>query len=834
LSRVVDETIEKRRTTREAGESIDTSVENVEEAVKPAFRGIDVNRSEGSGTLSIKIYELRLDDISFSTNVEVNKKVVSIAPSVANVEEVVYGYPRWRYEYTGDITIGEAVDAVLEIESGLLGASYRDLTPMRRDQLFRWSKQLLFASVEKPVAKVAAFENKLGGVDIAAKVYSQTQAGEYSVYISAAKGKIAYGCSCPIGSDGFMCKHVLAVITAMTPKILSTLAGKPEAEESIRKRAQEVFNRVSTRNGGPQAVSYYLGKLVRIKVEKTHVLNPGKVVERLLSGDPSAFEEQVYEKTRPAVGEIKGTSEEIVWSDLADVLRWKVKNTIEDLSKRFGYQGTGDWSYLLGYALATSGSYSSPPVTIHGVGDPGTYKTTGARLLARYVRIPVLRASLRGDPTEIYSFICDSISRNLGVQDVRGRAGGLIRSLSIHGAGVEIEIDLSIAAALARESGGGLESVKALARDLSSRGRVQVYDAPAQLSILDTSTIVALDSVRYRYEVNRATGLMISRSILDAYIVLVDEGSRAGKAVEHLLTITSSPGTSTPFEAPRIFVVTDNVSPYEAAMQTEDLAAFHDRSVKAIARAVRSELLSEKQMQAPPAAVFTSAELDYLARFIASIPVPQGIMHIAKAISLGVEHRFAPRGEYIEVLPRGARGDVELSITSGKVQYYGGGRFLHHALMLSRFNAFLRRASSVSIEDLSSILEILLLSHGRAQSFSELKTGVLADASTIGRYLLRADGYVSRAALLVASAAYGSPDPEKIFPSTIEEAAKDPFMAATLFASIEAAISSYRVDPRKLPRGAKLSAASLALARGDMELLKMLRSEVEKLERESG
>jgi hypothetical protein len=821
---------EAARAGEEAKEHIDTPVENVEKAVKPAFRGIDLNRSEGSGALSIKIYELRLDDISFSASVEVNKRVVSIAPSVAYVEETVYGYPRWRYEYTGDITIGEAVDAVLEIESGLLGASYSDLTPMRRDQLFRWSRQLLFASVEKPVAKVAAFENELGGLDIAAKVYSQVQAGEYGVYISAVKGKIAYGCTCPIGSDGFMCKHVLAVITAMAPKILSTLAGKPEAEESIRKKAQEVFNRVSTRNGGPQAVSYYLGKLVRVKAEKVHVTNPGEVVERLLSGDPSAFKEQISEKTHPALGEIKGVSEEIVWSDLAGVLRWRVKNVIEDLSKRFGYLGAGDWSYLLGYALATS--YSSSPATIHVIGDPGTFKTTGARLLARYIRIPVLRASMRGDPAEIYSFICDSISRNLGVQDVRGKAGGLIRSLSIHGAGVEIEIDLTIAAALARESGGGLESIKALARDLSSRGRVQVYDVPAQLSILDTSTIAALDSVRYRYEVNRATGLMISRSILDAYIVLVDEGSRAGKAVEHLLTITSSPGTSTPFEAPRIFIITDNISPYEAAMQSEDLAAFHDRSVKAIARAMRSELLSEKQMQAPPAAVFTSAELDYLARFIASIPVPQGIMHIAKAISLGVEHRFAPRGEYIEVLPRGARGDVELSMT-GKVQYYGGGRFLHHALMLSRFNAFLRGASSVSIEDLSSILETLLLSHGRAQSFSELKTGVLADASTIRWYLSKADSYVSRAALLVASAAYGSPDPEEIFSSTIEEASRDPFMAATLFASIEAAISSYGVDPRKLPRGAKLSAASLALARGDMELLKVLRSEVEELGRET-
>jgi len=802
----------------------------------------------------------------------IERRVVSLLGSrIAEQAVPSKGLPNWRYTAReGAPTVADVIKVVSQYLSGLtpyttlstpdeITAKHKLKTP------FSVAEQLHEALQKAETAKYVTLFNNADGVDIIGLVYSKNETVQYPVIISirnmSGKPGIFTYCGCPLGESGLICKHQIALITANAPLIMATLDyigdGKQKPfEEYVSYWEAKTDQFIKELSKMPDeykiGFAYYLARFLYKRgyvnhhtarlpdveefVRKTVINGAVKITPGMIE------EKEVKDEKTVTKAEGSGVLLRIQWPSEMAKIREKVINAIKDLVTRFGIRSEteSEWATLLIYSLVMSADHTKPPVVLHAVGDIGTFKTTGAKILAEYVQIPELVLTYEGpDIVDKYRALLGALSKyfSLPMSELENKVGGVITQLTTSQNSITVAVSQPYLYSIAKDMPDGMERIKRFVEEAKSLGfDVKERISKPRIAIIDPAQLGNIEDYRMKYLPDRYLGLLTVMDVFNNTIVVIDEGSRNPHGLEVLLTKMS---ISTFTEGVRIIIITDNIEPFQEVMNNPRYAPLHDRTYKAITKGFKDDVTVMENLYAPPRIRFNMLELLAAQRFIESIPVPEGILYLAKAISNALEHKYAivqakPGVKHLRPIKRTERAPVELDMFGGlNFNFVAGGRFMYHTIMLSKFFAFLNGHDYVTLEDFRKALLFTVKSRlvVDAGSYTEYKVKVLDIMSRIDEALSYSEDLIGRVAAFAQLVREGKnpKEIERAFMELFSEANMNPFVAAATMSALELVLTLHKIDISKLPDPVKYSIIELKLEKDDLTGLEPFMNDVKEI-----
>ena len=856
---------EKRKTSRELEKLIFQGPEFVEATTKSPLAVTLRSITQTEFTINVTSYD------------HIEKEYRSRLPEILEdyAEEIVLHppLPRWKY-YTPlrPVSIGTVLDAVktlLNGESNLLRlTSIEELTnPKLLNAPFKVSSQLeaIVKSLHK--ARATYILNTHDGIDIATEIESYSEPGRtYSIILSVVskpRPVIRAFCSCPVASKGLLCKHISTAIAANI-SVLAALdrlldGAKKPLDYYINKWKQNVANMhamisATQGEGVLEGVIYYLNRFLQkkdlieiVKVPSAKVTDIKSIVYHLTSGaltkdelaKQGILERVVVKKPREitvrSAKELQTTK--IVWTALMKKYREKVNKFIQDLSERFGLLApsmkSGEWPTLLAFATVMSVDYTKPPIVLHAVGSPGTFKTMGARLLDLYITIPEQVYTYRGaDVSQKYKEFLALLSRTLEIpySQLENVVGGIVSSIKTGSDYLEIALNYAAVLSHCRKFKDGQDRLRRLMEGAAKLGfKTSMRASKPRVAVLDVAQIDNIEDYRVKYLPDKQLGLLKIMDVFDNHVVVIDEGSRNPAGLETLLTKMS---ISTATESVRVLIITDNIEPFQEVMSNPRFTPLHDRTYKVLTRALKDEITVMENLYSEPSVRFNQVELLAVQSFIEKIPVPEGVLYLARAIGNALEYKYgvvsvAGDERHLRILSRDEEASIELDPYQGlNFRFISGGRFLYHTIMLAKFFAFLNGHDEVTLDDMKNALIYTIKSRlvVDAETYSDYKLKVLEIVARVSETLKKGEYYMSVATKFMEKLVYNTPDLEAFFNEQMDKADReDPFLASVLVSTLELAVAIYDIDLRSLPKNVMYTAVELKLLKGDIaDLLDMM------------
>lgn len=817
--------------------------------------------------LSIPLHTVTMDKITEHLRVSHEKTTVSKfgLQHMLSADEIATPFPKWEYRSVDSAPmISDVVGKLMDV---LKGHSYYTVATKTAEfttvpnSPFRVSEQLLQAVEKATTVKVAYLTNSVGGVDILASVESASERGKaygVSIYVGPIDGKsetsvptINFACTCPVGqSRGVACKHVLAVLTASPHIVFGALdhvaSGKANKldyyVEYWRERFTNLFSEAKT-DVEKAAYVYYLTKFLHSKgllrkvtgAEINGVLNDfvsavsnGSVDKWLQDNNYLTVQETKTEvRTHELVA--SGALAKIKWTPEMERIRDKIEHVIKDITYRFGTMDEkgGEWQTLLAFGMVMSSlvSPTRPPIVLHAIGDIGTFKTTGARLISQYIELPVLAVSYRGsNVVDKYRDLLNLLSKHFGIPtpEIENKVGGVIAHLQPYKDGFVAFLSLQYLYSNAANTGNPSQ-VKQFVEDLVKNGfTVETRTVKPKSVVLDPAQLSNIEDYRMKYLPDENLGIITQMDAFDNYVVVVDEGCRNLHGLEALLTKMS---ISTTNEGVRMIIVTDNLDPFMESVRNPRYGPFHDRTFKAITKSIRDESVVSEHLHKPPEVKLNVLELMAAERFIENIPIMPGFIPLAKAVSYALTYKYTivslKKGvKHIRPLSRDEKADIELDAFAGSnFKFIAGSRFIHHTLTLSKFFAFMNKHDHVTLDDFTNALMVTVKSRliTDATTTRDYKMSVVDVVSNLKRMLADTETYVDK--VLKFAALLESGDVQKIsveFDKLTKEGNQEPFILSLTLATLEHMLSLNKIKFDKLPDNVKYTLVELKIEKDDI------------------
>jgi len=826
----------------------------------------------GEARIPIRSVVLEAKPLIMAEEVTVVQEAVSKAHRV--LVETYHGepvekpaLPRWTdwRETENSVIIKDVLDVVIDEFRPYLGEDARYdffTTSYYLHKPFRVSRRLVDAMNSKDRVRSAAFKNEDGGIDIFAEVESFTQRGvKYHLLVSVNKEGIRTFCSCPTGH--LVCKHQIAVLASHIPQVFGTLIGIKSGDagrgvEEFKGRHKAAVERLLDleRRGYAyvwEAYIYYFVKMLRkpgivrpVKVPGWAKEEVAKLIGRVfedgeLPPELSTIATVEVKKARPA----PARKALIVWTDEMREAREKILALIRDLQVRFGRRaGESEWAEMLAFALVASADYTRPPVTLHVLGDIGTFKTTGARLAAQYVYAQELVITGKGDPRAAYEKVLEALSRYFGIipSEVYNKIGGVVTAVSVKGGTVEVGVSIPFLFSLLSARGGSLKDYVAFKRALREEGfELKIRRRGMTVDVKDPIQLPKIEHYRFSYVPDKALGLLTKAEVFDNYVLVIDEGSRNPDALEGMLTKMT---VSTVNEGVRIIIVTDNWEPHIEMARNPRYAPLYDRMFMATTSGVMDELTAMENLHKKPAVMLDMVTLLAIHKFVEAIPVPEEAIYLIKSVANALAYKFTKlysKGgdKFLKPIRRSERAGIELDVLSGAPQFdfAPGNRFTVHTIQLAKFKAFLGMDREVTYKHIAEALYSTI--SGRlildARTLSEHKVAAAEVVNTVISKIPAMRDAMARVAELVA--ALGNREYDKaaaIFNDIVDELDDKPELTPVLMSGLELfmALREFNID--ELPRPIAYTIAEIALIKGDMRMLEGTRTLSELIEIERG
>jgi len=563
----------------------------------------------------------------------------SLATSTINLQG--FPFPKWNFDVESDYTVEEMVSIVMSIlNSTSLKANDISLftKPNQLKRKFVTAKQLHDAITSKTNLTAMTLFNYDLGFELYGKVKSLSDSnGEYTLLISVmrdsdGKPRIYEYCSCPFHSTGnhCICKHFILALAVFLPEILGSLDYlNSNNSDYVTRNIANVRNAIKNIINNKKeyledGLVYYLvkflvneGFIVKVQGDKEKIENT--IVRE---GDGVKVPNDLVDDTQRVVSKehIKipvQPIKRIIWPDEMRRLRNNVISVISDLNKRFGLNDSDDneWSTLLAFSMIMSSDALEPPVVLHSIGEIGTFKTVGSKMIAEYVEIPEIIIGYSGeDVVSKYYELIRIISSNFLIpqSNLENNVGGIITSLRILNNTLILALNKTFLLSLAKKNNSDLST---FINEIKNKGfNIGERISKPKIFIIDPSQLGNIEDYRIKFVPNEKIGLITQYDVFDNYIVIVDEGSRNPKGLETLLTKMS---VSSLNENTRIIVITDNIEPFMEVATNKKYAPLHDRTYKILTSAVKNDLNVLQYFNKTPSVKINQLDLLSIKTFIA-------------------------------------------------------------------------------------------------------------------------------------------------------------------------------------------------------------------------
>jgi hypothetical protein len=735
----------------------------------------------------------------------------SLATSLTNLQG--FPFPRWDYSIDSEYTVEEMVSIVMKVLNASVNIRVNDIDLFTKaDQLprtFRVARQIHEAILSRTKFSAVTMFNENYGFEVFGRVKSLSKGDEeYALLISvmrdeSGKPKIYEYCSCPFHestNNRFVCKHFLLAFAVFMKEILGSLDYLLGSSTDVSSHISRINNAIedaikNSKGYLTEGLVYYIikylinsGFIVKTMVDdKEKIINAIKWEHDNLHVDSSLIEKRdnvIVTKGTLVVQPVK----KIVWSNEMNKMRINVMKLIYDLNKRFGLDNINDsdWSKMLAFAAIMSSDYVEPPTVIHTIGDVGTFKTTGARMISEYIEIPELVISYSGaDAINKYGELIKIISNFFGIplSSIENVIGGIITSMKILPNELKVSLNKTFLLSLAKRNKSDLDAFINELKDFKLEERI----AKPKVSLLDPAQLSNIEDYRTKF-IPSTIGLVTQYDIFDNHIIVVDEGSRNPRGLETLLTRMSISAIN---ESVRIIIITDNLEPFTEVMSNPRYAPLHDRTFKTFTSTIKNELSILQHFNEKPSIKFNQTDLLIIKNFIDNIPVPEHILFLAKTIGYMLGYKFSigiiNETKYLQLFNREESPPVTIDVFKDiEFKFIPGGRFVHHTLSLAKFIAFLKGHDYVTIEDFKQAVATTIMSRTiiETKNYTEYKLSFIEIFNKI-RELLKDNSIVEEVATLATALQNNDPQLENMFKTIMSKLPDKPFLAPAIASILE-------------------------------------------------
>jgi len=542
--------------------------------------------------------------------------------------------------------------------------------------------------------------------------------------------------------------------------------------------------------------------------------------------------------TIPIPGKDSDAIRVIEWTEDMEVLREKLLKLRRSLAERMGLSlDSTEWTHILTFAAVASSDFTKPPVVLHAVGDIGSFKTTGARMLASHLAENELHITYKGpDIVERYREILDLIEEYFGVpaSELENTVGGIITTTRTTEETLTVGLSIPYIVSVLKNTGETSGTLRKFMDELRARGfNVRVRERKITTRVVDPAILTNIDDYRVKYLPDRHLTLLTVMDVFDSRVLLIDEGSRNPHGLETLLTKMS---LSSYTEGVRIIIITDNIEPFQEVMSNPRYAPLHDRTFKALTTPIKDDIKTFKAYGKPADEKITLLELQKANNYIENLEFPAGLYFIVKALALALEYKFRPLNVaetvYVRPIKRHEDAPVTIDVFEGiEFRFISGGRFLPHTFMLSKFNAFMEHHEHVEVEDVKKALMYTLKSRVvvEAETYAEYRLAVEKVMIRVSEILAKAEDYIDKAINFVDSLRIDPDNAATRHAETILNN-EDPFTLALYVTALEQLVARGELDPAKLPKPLLYTLIEMVIERGDLELLsRMPEDDVKKI-----
>jgi len=649
------------------------------------------------------------------------------------------------------------------------------------------------------------------------------------------KPRIYEYCSCPFHSTGnhFVCKHFILALAVFLPEILGSLDYLNSNNSdyvtrniaNVRNAIRNIIN--NKKEYLEDGLVYYLikflvneGFIVKVQGDKEKIENT--IVRE---GDGVKVPNDLVDDTQRVVSKehIKipvQPIKRIIWPDEMRRLRNNVISVISDLNKRFGLNDSDDneWSTLLAFSMIMSSDALEPPIVLHSIGEIGTFKTVGSKMIAEYVEIPEIIIGYSGDDVvSKYYELIRIISSNFLIpqSNLENNVGGIITSLRILNNTLILALNKTFLLSLTKKNNSDLST---FINEIKNKGfNIEERISKPKIFIIDPSQLGNIEDYRIKFVPNEKIGLITQYDAFDNYIVVIDEGSRNPRGLETLLTKMS---VSSLNENTRIIVITDNIEPFMEVATNKKYAPLHDRTYTILTNAVKNDLNVLQYFNKTPSVKINQLDLLSIKTFIDNIPVPESLLFLAKTIMYGLTYKFSigiiDGVKYLQLFSRSENESPPVEIDAFKklsFEFVAGGRFIQHTLTLAKFFAFLNMHDHVTIEDFMKAVMITTKSRiiVNAENYTDYKLMLLEMQNILQEVLKNAEEIIKDVATIAVAP---NAQLEKLFQTIISQASDTPIIAPAVASMIEILITK-GIDLQTLPKNIQYTTIEIMLQKGD-------------------
>ena len=587
-----------------------------------------------------------------------------------------------------------------------------------------------------------------------------------------------------------------------------------------------------------EAYIYYFIKMLKnlnlikpMKASKYDRDNFGELIKQVIRTGTLPKELSVI-KTKTITRERIETNKkvEIVWTDEMKVAVEKVRTIIKDLQTRFGRKGgVSDWAEILTFAMIMSADYNKPPITIHALGDIGTFKTTGSRLIAQYVKLPELLIRGRGEPRAVYEKILEAISTSFGIPPsaIFNKIGGIITSVSRKGNTVEVGVSIPYLYSILSAKGRDLKDFIKFKDRLKELGfELETRYIGMNVDVKDHMQLAKIEHYRFSYVPDEKLGLLTKSDVFDNYVLVIDEGSRNPEALEGMLTKMSISSLN---EGVRIIIVTDNLEPHIEMVRNPRYGPLYDRMFMAITSGIIDEMTVMENLYRDPPIKMDMVSILGIQKFIESIPVSEETIYVIKSVGNALSYKFTKvyteEGEkFLKPIRRNERAPIEIDVLAGTpdFDFTPGNRFTVHTIQLAKFNAFLNENGEVTYEDVEKSLYTTIPSRliVDASTYSEYKAVIAEIVDNVVSKIPAMREAMKKVAELVSALNKKEYDrAERVFNEIIDKIDDNPEYAPVLMSGLELfmALREFNID--EIPKPIAYTIGEIALIKGDLRML---------------
>ena len=732
-------------------------------------------------------------------------------------------FPKWKYKVVEGVDTKDVVDLVREYVSSLVlePTQNKPVLPRRSGPLRIPTRLLLLLSTARHVRTVA-LPNTEGGVDVFTRISSDIGT-EYVVFSvqGADKPKIYTYCTC---RDSSINEFVVAALAVSAPVLLSALSRDSGSLENRLEYWAKRTEDIATRLGSVEKYAGFAFYLAQFLSKTGLLVQAQPLDENIVLNTVSSL----LETGSTTLNTVEFTSRpkmrvRIVWPQEMKEMRERIQGVIKELAKKMGIlEEQADWPLLLVFGLVMSSDYNKPPIVLHAVGEIGTFKTTAPRLLSEYLLIPEYVFTYKGpDVTTKYREFLDILVSVFDIPpDLENKVGGIITGLRTTQDTLTISVSIPYLFSIEKGNPDGAAKIRNFLARLKEAGfEVSTRYSRPRIAVLDPAQLSNIEDYRIKYLPDKNLGLLTVMDVFDNHILIIDEGSRNPHGLETLLTKMSISALT---EGVRLIIITDNIEPFQEVMSNPRYAPLHDRTFKVMTKSLRNDIAVMENLYKPPSFHLDAVKLLAVQTFIESIPVPDEILYLAKAIGNALEYKYTivsakPGEKHLRPIRREERTEIELDVFSGlDFRFVAGGRYMYHTLLLSKFFAFLNGHDHVTMDDFYRALAYTIRS--RLVVNAETYTGYKIETFDIIQRAIRSfnEEIINRAIRFTELLQHGDrQEIEEEFANILADANLEPALAPSVMTAIEIALAMKKIDISRLPDSVRYSIIELKLERDD-------------------